>query len=47
MVIKGAFSGSITEISLVPPYTSKLLATMPQRRWFHGVVLLFVFCQSW
>ena len=36
---KDAFSDSITEISLVPPYTSKLLATMPQRRWFHGVAI--------
>ena len=27
-----AYSDSITEISLVPPYTSKLLVTMPQRR---------------
>ncbi len=36
---KGAYSGSITEISLVPPYTSKLLATMPQGRWFHGVAV--------
>ena len=32
-------SDSITEISLVPPYTSKLLATMPQRRSYHGVAI--------
>ena len=36
---KGEYSDSITEISLVPPYTSKLLATMPQRRGFHGVAI--------
>jgi hypothetical protein len=29
----------ITEISLVPPYISKLLATMPQARSYHGVAL--------
>ena len=29
----------ITEISLVPPYISKLLATMPQGRSYHGVAL--------
>ena len=33
------YSDRITEISLVPPYTSKLLATMPQRRCFHGVAI--------
>ena len=33
------YSDSITEISLVPPYTSKLLVTMPQRRGFHGVAI--------
>ena len=33
------YSNSITEISLVPPYTSKLLATMPQRRSYHGVAI--------
>ena len=33
------YSNSITEISLVPPHTSKLLATMPQRRNFHGVAI--------
>ena len=36
---KCAFSDSITEISLVPPYTTKLLATMPQRRCYHGVAI--------
>ena len=30
---------SITEISLFPPYTRKRLATMPQRRCYHGVAL--------
>ena len=35
----GAISDSITEISLVPPYTSKLLATMPQARRDHGVAM--------
>ena len=36
---KGGQSDSITEISLVPPYTSKQIATMPQRRRFHGVAI--------
>ena len=36
---KGAFSDSITEISLVPPYTSKLLAAMPEGRHHHGVAI--------
>jgi hypothetical protein len=36
---KRAYSDSITEISLVPPYTSKLLATMPQTRHLHGVAM--------
>ncbi|CAB4001594.1 RING finger 151-like [Paramuricea clavata] len=36
---KLAYSDSITEISLVPPYTSKLLATMPQTRYLHGVAM--------
>ena len=36
---KGAYSDSITEISLVPPYVSKLLATMPQKRCRHGVAI--------
>ena len=33
------YSNSITEISLVPPYTSKLLATMPEGRYHHGVAI--------
>ena len=36
---KRACSDSITEVSLVPPYTTKLLATMPQRRCDHGVAI--------
>ena len=36
---KGAYSDSITEISLVPPYTSKLLATMPEGRYHPGVAI--------
>jgi N-acetylneuraminic acid mutarotase len=36
---KCAYSNSITEISLVPPYTSKLLATMPHIRYLHGVAM--------
>ena len=32
-------SDRITEISLVPPHTSKLLATMPEGRCGHGVAL--------
>jgi hypothetical protein len=36
---KLAYSDSITEISLVPPYTSKLLATMPQARYHHGIAM--------
>ncbi|CAB3979961.1 E3 ubiquitin- ligase NRDP1 [Paramuricea clavata] len=36
---KGAHSDSITEISLVSPYTSKLLATMPHARYLHGVAM--------
>ena len=38
-VDKGDYSNSITEISLVPPYTSKLLATMPEGRCRHGVAV--------
>ena len=34
-----AYSDSITEISLVPPYNSKLLVTMPQTRYLHYVTL--------
>ena len=36
---KLAYSDSITQISLVPPYDSKLLATMPQKRCYHGVAI--------
>ena len=36
---KAVFFCSITEISLVAPYTSKLLAVMPETRWYHGVAL--------
>ena len=36
---KDAHSINITEISLVPPYTSKLLATMPQGRYHPGVAI--------
>ena len=36
---KEASSDSITEVSLVPPYASRLLATMPQTRWYHSVAL--------
>ncbi len=36
---KHACSDSITEISLVPPYTTKLMATMPQERCDHGVAI--------
>ena len=32
-------SDSITEISLVPPYSSKLLTTMPIGRCYHGVAI--------
>ena len=35
---KCACCNSITEISLVPPYTSKQLTTVPER-WCHGVAL--------
>ena len=34
-----AYSNSITEISLVPPYTSKLLATMSEGRYHPGVAI--------
>ena len=33
------YSDGIIEISLVPPHTSKLLATMPGRRIYHGVAI--------
>ena len=36
---KSDYSDNITDVSLVPPYTSKLLTTMPQKRWYHGVAL--------
>ena len=36
---KSDYSDSFTEVSLVPPYTKKLLATMPQGRGFHGVAI--------
>jgi N-acetylneuraminic acid mutarotase len=36
---KCAYSDSITEISLAPPYTNKLLGTMPQTRCRHGVAI--------
>ena len=38
-VDKKAFSDSVTEISLGPPYTSKLLSTMPQARCYHSVAI--------
>ena len=36
---KCSYSDSITEISPTPPYTGKLLATMTDRRGFHGVAI--------
>ena len=36
---KRTVSGDIIEVSLVPPYTSNVLAAMPQTRWYHGAVL--------
>ena len=36
---KGAPSDCITEVTLVPPYTTKLLATMPQTRFHHCVAM--------
>ena len=36
---KRTVSGNITEVSLVSPYTSKVLAAMPQTRYLHGAVL--------
>ena len=36
---KQEYLDSITEISLVPPYSSKLVATLPQRRCYHGVAI--------
>ena len=37
---KCEISEAITEISLVPPFTRKLLATMPRKRYHHGVAML-------
>ena len=34
-----ASSNYIIEISMLPPYTSKLLATMPESTYFHGVAI--------
>ena len=34
-----AYSDCITEVALVPPYTTKLLATMPQTRFRHCVAV--------
>ena len=34
-----AFSDSITEISLAPPYSRRLLSAMPQRRCYHAVAI--------
>ena len=36
---KCAYSDGITEVTLVPPYTTKLLATMPQTRFRHCVAM--------
>ena len=36
---KQAYSDNITEISLVPPYTGKMLANMPEGRYQHGVAI--------
>ena len=33
------YSDSVSEISLVAPFTSKALATIPQRRGYHGVAI--------
>ena len=38
-ICNGGQSDSITEISLVPPCTSKQIATMPRRRYYHGVAI--------
>ncbi len=35
----GAYSDRIADVSLVPPYSSKVLATMPQRKWYHCAIL--------
>ena len=40
VVDRAVYSDRITEISLIPPYTSsKLLASMPTRRGYHGVAV--------
>ena len=45
LIVIGGYSGthrqseSITEISLVPPYISRLLTTMSQPRCYHGVAI--------
>ena len=36
---KHEITNSITEVSLIPPYTSKLLTNMPQTKWHHGVAI--------
>ena len=36
---KGAYSDGITEVTLVPPYATKLLAIMPQKRFHHCVAM--------
>ena len=38
-LVEKAYSYSITEISLVPPYTRKTLANMPEGRYHHGVAI--------
>ncbi|CAB4001595.1 BTB POZ domain [Paramuricea clavata] len=35
----GIYSDSIIEISLLPPYTNKLLTAMPQSRCYHGIAM--------
>ncbi|XP_028411893.1 kelch-like ECH-associated protein 1 [Dendronephthya gigantea] len=45
LIVIGGYDGTaftpanITEITLVPPYTSKVLATLPESRWQHGAIL--------
>ncbi|XP_028404270.1 kelch-like ECH-associated protein 1 [Dendronephthya gigantea] len=45
LIVIGGYDGTaftpanITEISLVPPYTSKVLVTLSESRWLHGAVL--------
>ena len=38
---RNAYLDNITEISLVPPFTRKVLATMPQTRCYHGVAIFY------